>query len=90
MCFVSTQGIWFYDLSQREFYDEESFFGKMTIILKECSTCSLAAFGVCQEILFGFCNSNNKLIDCVARFQHPIQTYIEEPNTKQERIIAFC
>ncbi len=43
----------FFDLSRREFYDWECFFRKTTIILKDCSTRGLAAFGVCQEILFG-------------------------------------
>lgn len=89
LCFVSTQGIWFYDLSWREFYDWECLFGKTTIILKECSTRGLAAFGICQEILFGFCNSS-RLIDRVAMFQHPPQTCTKEPDAKRDKIAAFC
>lgn len=90
LCFVSTQGIWFYDLSWREFYDWECFFGKTTIILKECSTRGLAAFGVCQEILFGFCSSSSRPIDRATRFQHPTQTCAKELDAKQERIASFC
>ncbi len=82
--------MFFHDLSRREFYDWESFFGKTTIILKECSTRGLAAFGVCQEILFGFCSSSNRPIDRATRFQHPTQTCAKEPDAKRERIASIC
>jgi hypothetical protein len=78
-----------YDLSLREFYDWECFFRKTTIILKDCSTRGLAAFGVCQEILFGFCSSSRP-IDRAARFQHLTQTCAKQPDAKRDRIAAFC